>query len=431
MSNCGNEKRIETNLKKYGVITNLLHIDTINKSIQTKLKKFGVEHQSQSEEIKEKKRQTNLKNCGCECNLSSEEFKRKNRITTLEKYGVEHSSLSSEIRKKQIDTKRKNKLIEIARYLNIDPSNVTCDSGTTLTIKNYCQEHNSFDITINQYHQRRTKYNNNVCTKCFPMKKHVSGGEIELKNFINSIIINQTNNKNILKNRFELDNYIPDFNVATEFDGIYWHSNIFKDSFYHLNKTDECEKLGIELIHIFEDEWKHKKEIVKSIIKSKLDIYDNIIAANDCTVDEISNNACTDFLNINDIYEISDSNINLGLFYDNDLVGVLSINNKLLNEYEIKFCNKLNTKIVDGEKKLLEYFIDKYKPKFIIAYADRRYSQGNIFKFLNFIHVENIEPNCIYYDKNKLIKVDSYKSIIKQDYICIYDCGQMKFELKL
>ena len=36
MSNCGNEKRIETNLKKYGVITNLLHIDTINKSIQTK-----------------------------------------------------------------------------------------------------------------------------------------------------------------------------------------------------------------------------------------------------------------------------------------------------------------------------------------------------------------------------------------------------------
>ena len=75
---------------------------------------------------------------------------------------------------------------------------------------------------------------------------------------------------------------MPDYKFGIEFDGLYWHSNIYKDNDYHLNKTELCEKENIQLLHIFEDEWVNKKEIVKSIIKSKLNIFENKIFARKC-----------------------------------------------------------------------------------------------------------------------------------------------------
>ena len=241
-STIGNEKRRLTNLSRCGVITNLLHDDTRKKIKETNLRIFGAVHNSQSEIIKEKKKQTNLKNCGVECNLMSDEFKIKSKITTLEKYGVEHTSLSLEIRKKQCVTKRKNKIIEFATHLGIDVENILHD-GDMLTVNNYCNLHNTFNITINQFHQRRFKYDNKICTKCYPMKKQNSGSEIELKNFVKSLNFKQNNNnKKILGDRFEIDIFLPENNLAIEFDGLYWHSTVYKNSNYHLNKTEECSK---------------------------------------------------------------------------------------------------------------------------------------------------------------------------------------------
>lgn len=65
--------------------------------------------------------------------------------------------------------------------------------------------------------------------------------------------------------------YIPSKQVAIEFNGVYWYSQVDKN--YHLRKTEECEKLGIRLLHIWEDLWISKKEIYKSLISSSLNIY--------------------------------------------------------------------------------------------------------------------------------------------------------------
>ena len=58
----------------------------------------------------------------------------------------------------------------------------------------------------------------------------------------------------------EIDIFIPSKNIAIEYDGLYWHSsNKFSgrtiEKKYHLNKTEQCLKKGIKLIHIFENEW--------------------------------------------------------------------------------------------------------------------------------------------------------------------------------
>lgn len=52
----------------------------------------------------------------------------------------------------------------------------------------------------------------------------------------------------------ELDIYIPDLNLAIEFNGHYFHSLALKPKDYHYNKSKMCREKGIRLIHIYEFE---------------------------------------------------------------------------------------------------------------------------------------------------------------------------------
>lgn len=96
--------------------------------------------------------------------------------------------------------------------------------------------------------------------------KNIVGNE--LFNFISEFYNGKifTNNRTVLDSGKELDIYLPDIKLAIEFDGLYWHSDKFLDKNYHLRKTKECEEKEIHLIHIFEDEWINKKDIVKNKI---------------------------------------------------------------------------------------------------------------------------------------------------------------------
>ena len=88
---------------------------------------------------------------------------------------------------------------------------------------------------------------------------------------------------------YELDIYLPNYSLAIEYDGLFWHSDdTGLNSRYHLMKTEMCEKQGVHLIHIFENEWKSKTDIVKSRLKNLLGIYDHSIYARKCSISAIT-----------------------------------------------------------------------------------------------------------------------------------------------
>lgn len=86
--------------------------------------------------------------------------------------------------------------------------------------------------------------------------------------------------------------------LAIEFDGLYWHSTeilsekhkVVNFKKYHLDKTEKCEKAGIQLIHIFENEWRFNRSVVESRIKNLLGLYDKTIFARKCEIREIDSN---------------------------------------------------------------------------------------------------------------------------------------------
>jgi hypothetical protein len=132
------------------------------------------------------------------------------------------------------------------------------------------------------------------CLKCYPYEtgKQISKAETEILEWLTVLNINDViiNDRTILKGK-ELDIYIPSHSLAIEFNGLYWHSELNgKDKNYHLNKTIKCKEQDIQLIHIFEDEWLDKQDIIKNIIKIKLRLIEEKVYGRKCVIKELESN---------------------------------------------------------------------------------------------------------------------------------------------
>jgi hypothetical protein len=184
----------------------------------------------------------------------------------------------------------------------------------------------------------------------------------------------------------ELDIYIQEKNLAIEFNGVYWHSVLFKDKYYHYNKWKTCKEHGIKLLTIWEDDWQNKQGIIKSIIANNLKINTNKIYARKCNIQVVKNTK--EFLNSNHLQRWCQSSINLGLYYNNGLVSLMTFGKRKITgnvSYELlRFCSILNTNVTGGASKLFNFFIKQYNPSSITSYASCDISDGSLYKILGF-----------------------------------------------
>ena len=208
----------------------------------------------------------------------------------------------------------------------------------------------------------------------------VSKIEIEIKEFIKSLWFEANTDRKILNGK-EFDILIPSLKIAFEIDGLRWHNEITKDNNYHLRKTEQCKDCGISLYHIFEDEWEFKSDIVESRIRNILNCTQNKIFARKCQIKTVDKPIAMRFLDDNHLQGKCGSIINYGLYYNNELVSLMTFGKQRKNmgrkddgnTYElIRFCNKLNTNVVGGASKLFKHFIKEFNPSSVISYADRR-----------------------------------------------------------
>ena len=414
------KKMSNTNLKKYGV-TNIFK-DSEYIQLKTK-EKLGVINPNKLNSVIEKRKKTNLK-----------------------RYGVTNTLLLHNSRKNN----QNSKLISFnKKYKGL---NVINDSGDYVKIKcNKCNCEYDIDRSLLFY---RFKNKINPCTLCNPVSELKSIKEKEIIDFLKSLELNIIEGDRNILNGKEIDIFLPDFNIGIEFNGLHWHCEKYVDKDYHINKTNICESNGVQLIHIFEDEWVNNKDIVKSRLKNLFNLTDKKIYGRKCIIKEVNTKDKTKFLVDNHIQGKVGSKINLGLYYNDELVSIMTFGNGRIvmngvkNEWELlRFCNKINHSVVGGASKLFKHFIKTHNPNDIISYADRRWSQGKLYQQLGFNKTHNSTPNYFYvinnerehrfkYRKNLLIKrgFDENKTereIMNDRKIYrIYDCGNIVYSYK-
>ncbi len=458
------EKYKKTCLLKYGV-DNVSKDKTVNiKRTQTFLNKYGTTTPFQNNEIKEKIYKTNLIKYGCKIPTQNEKIKIKMIETVIKHYGVSHPLKCSEVKEKikktcllryGVDSPTKSNIMKEKSRLKFYKNLLNSDR-----LKDRCvplfEKEDYIDVTHN-YSWKCTICNTNFedildnghiprCPLCYPKLSGCSKFEKEIIDFCKQYYPNLIENDRTILNGKELDIYIPEIKLAIECDGLYWHSELQGvDKNYHLKKTKECEKKNIQLIHIFEDEWYNKQDIIKSILLAKMGKIKNKIYARKCIIKEVSSIEAKDFLFENHL-QGSIAGASIGLYYNNELVSILTYGKPRFNKkYDIeilRFCNKKNTIVVGGLSKL-----SKYVKGYIISYSDSRYSLGTSYKNAGFDLVESSPPSYYYlknfkrfsrinFQKHKLSEIlenfdptlTEWQNMQLNDYDRIWDCGNLVFE---
>ena len=298
------------------------------------------------------------------------------------------------------------------------------------------------------------------CHKCNPPSYFGSSlEEKELTEYLKSINGNVILNSRNIIHPLEIDIYFPDLKIGIEYNGLYWHSEkCGKYSDYHINKTKECEKQGIRLIHIYSDEWLNKKDIVKKKLKSILcKEKETKLHARKCIVKEIPAGEKNIFLNQHHIQGEDRSKIKLGLYSDNILVAAMTFSNPRIslgqkqpqkNVYELsRFAS--SQYIAGGSSKLLSHFTQRYSPDKIYSYSDNRWTDpnNNMYLKLGFTRTSCSSPGYYYtndyitrihrynFNKGILTKMGADISKTEKDimdemgYTRIWDCGSTKYEI--
>jgi predicted nucleic acid-binding Zn ribbon protein len=436
------DKSKDTMLQKYGSLVSdkarekiKSRVENLNtKGRKTLKEKYGVDNPGQLPTHREKSKETLLKNYGVDNYFLSDEFKAFKENRRFEKYNnfcpasIEILNIESNEEKEKIFN-NPNKIIIFK-----------------------CTECNTDDHLPSETLKWRIRTTGTCCSKCGGISKSGSLKENQIANFIEQeLLLDIKKNARILDGGLEIDIYIPSLQLGIEFDGLFWHNDLRIDKKYHINKTKLAAKQGIKLIHIFEDEWDHKQDIVKSRLRVLTNKIENVIYARNCVIKEINSKEEKSFLNENHIQGWSRSSIKLGLFYNNQLISVMTFSapnkskgqRKENNFWELlRFCSIKNTIVVGSANKLFSYFIKNYDPHKILSFADSRWSVGNLYNVLKFSK-ENDTPINYWYIDTKNTKrlhrfslrkninddqsITEYENRLNQGYLRIWDCGNSKW----
>ena len=327
-----------------------------------------------------------------------------------------------------------------------DYSKVNYVNAKTKVIIN-CPKHGDFEQILNNH------IKGHGCPKCSISGYQISKQEQDYADYLIELLGDKNveqSNRTILNGK-ELDIYLPEHKMAIEYNGLYWHSSSDKEDDakkrkQHLEKTELCAKQGIELLHINEGD---NVDLWKQVIKNKLGLNKRIYARK-TSIRTISNKESNNFLEHNHLQGKCASSINYGLYYENKLLSVMTFSKARYSDADwelIRFCTKGGYTVVGGASKLLKMFRTHHEGV-IISYANKRWSNGNLYEKLGFTFLHDSAPCYWYIKDNKLWhrskfmkhklkkelpdfdpKLSEVENMYLNGYRRIWDCGNKVYKM--
>ena len=258
-----------------------------------------------------------------------------------------------------------------------------------------------------------------------------SSYEYEIIDFIKSLNVHNIvqSERSKLVGGKELDIFLPDYNLAIEFNGNYWHSEKYKEKNYHQDKTLESSRIGINLIHIFEFDWIRNKEIYKNLIKTKLGKLGSHLYARKCNIKLITQKDFSDFLKQYHLQGPVKTKVRLGLYRGKDLVSVMGFQPSRDNWCLNRFCVKNDFSICGAASKLLKFFERQYNPLSIVSYADLKHSNGHLYNVLGFTKQSINRPIYVHVKRSLVMsRYETSHRALKKNPDINYDPNLTEFE---
>ena len=253
------------------------------------------------------------------------------------------------------------------------------------------------------------------------------------------------NNRSILVDdgrRLEIDIYLPKYNLGIEVNPVSTHSvDVGKlglsSKTYHQEKSLLAEEKGIGLIQFYDADYHDArrfevfKEQLRGLVSTKTKI-----GARKCQVQPISAKDCNEFLNYYHFQGMErSSSIRQGLYYDDHLVGVLTLGKSRYtsDEYEIvRYCLDPNYVIMGGFSKLFKHALEDIKVgSKVVSYMDlnKRLRASNVYEKHGFQFDGLTKPDYVWvkrYGTETLSRYNTTKSKLVSEG---YDASKSEVEI--
>jgi hypothetical protein len=177
---------------------------------------------------------------------------------------------------------------------------------------------------------------------------------------------------------------------------------------------------------------------------NRLGIIKNKIFARKCSLNIVSSKESRLFLDQNHIQGYSNSSINLGLFYQDELVSLMTFGKKRKDTELVRFCNRINLSVVGASSKLFKYYINNYEYSIIESFSDSSIFTGDMYDKLGFkfVHdtqvnywrvVDGVRKHRFNFNKKRLVKMGHDSNLSENEilqnlkYWRIWGCGLKKW----
>ncbi len=436
--------------------------DIIARSKDTLLNRYGVDNPSKIQEVKNKKKETLFNNF--ENGLKDISIRNKTRDTCILKYGVDNPM-------KNIDIITKSKNTNIEKYgtevkANISNSVEERYGVSHISQRNYSDETRSIlfdkqkfiDFTKDKSFVESAnllKINPSTITEYYTRYGietdiRTSSYEREIAAWLTEIDINFFQRDRKLISPFELDFYLPDYKLAIEFNGLYWHSSLKVNNDYHRQKYEKCLDNDIRLIMINEDEWRNRASAIKNRLLNILGKSIRSIGARKLKIMRIDNSLAMKFYDDNHWQGSGSFLWSFGAYYNDTLVSCMSFNKqRSTNTIELIRFSTDGCNYPGVFSKLFKFAVNNHNFEEVISFADLRHSNGDVYRKNGFEFISEIRPdyryiiNGVTYHKSSFSKSniqkkfsidisDNSESELMNELGIprIYDCGKLKFRFR-
>ena len=301
-----------------------------------------------------------------------------------------------------------------------------------------------YDLSNVDYYNNKTKVKItcNRCGRNFEMRPNdlltghgcpcfetgISDAETEIYTYIKSIWPSAEHSQRVLydentRGPKEIDVYIPELKIGFEYNGLYWHSNLMKDSGHLVEKQLLGKRHGITIYHIFEDEWIHNRKAVENRIDLILKRGSRLLSSS-CYIKEIPISKNEEVIRENAIGKWDAYEHAIGYYYRMQLISILTYRESEDTVYVNEIIHTSSTSIVNELRNMLSYIQETHPDKTVKYSIDNRWNDSAQVEDAWLVY-DSTTGNTAYgvYSTERVKDPTSSKMVI-------YDCGKTIFIYK-
>lgn len=339
-----------------------------------------------------------------------------------------------------------SKLIAPYKTLSVRRSDY---KGQSNPLRFTCSEHGTHEVSRGQ-----NLLNGPTCCRSRVSRPH--NDLIEVLHGLDPNVKIVTNARRVI-HPLELDVFLPEYNLAFEVNGIYWHRD---RPDYHKNKTSACATAGLRLVHLWDYEITQQRGQVSSLCASLLGKNRRVFART-LQVQQVSDTVAAKFYSLFHMQgtrALTKSAVSFALVDGRSILQMLSVDRPLFDKRAdlelVRTSTRAGVTVVGGFSRLLSRVRRAFPGKTLVTYADLRLFTGASYDKAGFTLSHISKPNYWYAhascpsepvysryaaQKHKLKgllegfdpELSEYENMTEHGFVRIFDCGNAVYRITL